>query len=365
LGASASLTNATREILRQASVALGGRTVTVWEATAPDRFEPWASSDPDGAAREPGVDFYSTIERWQIPIAPGSRWVGSRAWAAGPWVIAPVRTRPPAPPPGGHERRSRERMTLELASLCLGLGTRVDRPDTVTELATLPAMIAHEVSNPLAAAKAALQLSMETVGRWTDLATDRRLELLEEMGLVVDDIDRAAGFLRAIQDRARGAFGRIERFDAVRVVQACLTLEHPVMRQRGLEVRLNAPVEAVYLKGDPNQLFDMLVNLLRNAADAAEGRPEPIEVRLEAGVEALAIIVRDYGVGIPPDHLDRIFEPGFTTKEFGRGSGMGLAVVRQVATGLGGHVSVQSEPGAGAEFRVRLPIPPQRRVEGA
>jgi signal transduction histidine kinase len=360
LGASDALSAATREILRQASVALA-RPVTVWEAVAHDRFEPRASSDPAEAARDPGLDLYSTIERWRIPIVPGSRWVGSRAWAEGPWIIAPVRTRPPAPPPGGRERRSRERMTLELAGLCLGLGQRLGRPDAVAELASLPAMIAHEASNPLAAAKAALQLAMETVRRWTELSAERRLELLEELGLVVDDIDRAATFLRAIQDRARGAFGRSDRFDAIRVIQACLTLELPVMRQRGLEVRLDAPMEAVFLKGDPNQLFELLVNLLRNAADATEGRPDPIEVVVAPEGQALRIVVRDRGIGIQLEHLDRIFEPGFTTKEVGRSSGMGLAVVRRAAATLGGEVSVQSHPGAGAEFTATLPIPPQRR----
>jgi signal transduction histidine kinase len=148
------------------------------------------------------MDLYSTIDRWQIPVPPGSRWVGSRAWPEGPWVIAPVRARPPAPPPDGRERRSRERITLELAGLCLGLGARADHPQTA-ELAGLPATIVHELSNPLAAAHAALQFVMESVGRSGDLPPARRLELLEELGLVNDDLDRATTFLRSIHTRLR------------------------------------------------------------------------------------------------------------------------------------------------------------------
>ncbi|HXF95816.1 MAG TPA: HAMP domain-containing sensor histidine kinase [Gemmatimonadales bacterium] len=352
---------AIHEILRQASVALGGRPVTLWEAVAPDRFDPRAGSH-SSAPQAPGVDLYATIERWRIPVAPASRWVGSRAWDEGPWVIAPVRVRPPAPPPQGRERRSRERMTLELAGLCLGLSRRAAQPDPLADLASLPAMIAHEASNPLAAARAALQLAMETLGKWTDLDADRRRGMVEELGLVVGDIDRAVSFLRAIQDRARGAFGRHERFDVVRVVRSCLTLEHPVLRQRGIEVRLESPVDSLYLKGDPNDLFDLLVNLLRNAADASEGRARPIEVRLDRDGETLRLAVRDGGTGIRAEHLERIFEPGFTTKEFGKGSGMGLAVVRRVAAQFGGTVSVESQPGRGSEFTVRLPVPPQRKA---
>jgi signal transduction histidine kinase len=195
----------TREILRQASVALGGRPVTLWEAVAPARLEPRASTEPDGPHRSPGVDLYSTIERWRIPLKPGTGWLGGRAWTDGPWVVAPVRFRPPAPPPDGRERRSRERMTLELAALCLGLGQKLEAPDALAEPAGVPAAMLHEASNPLAAAKGSLQLAIEAIGKWSEPAAAQRLEMLEELGLVVDDIDRAAQLLRSIHDRTRRA----------------------------------------------------------------------------------------------------------------------------------------------------------------
>jgi hypothetical protein len=192
----------THEILRQASIALGGQRVWLWEFTAPERLEPRASSDPDAGARTPDVDVYSTIERWNIPVVLGSRWVGSRAWADGPWLIAPVRSRAPAPPPGGHERRSRERITLELAGLCLGLGDRVTRPD-VPELVALPASIIQELTTPLAGAHAALQAAMESIGGSRGVPSERRLELLDQLGLANHDVERAISFLRSTQARLR------------------------------------------------------------------------------------------------------------------------------------------------------------------
>ena len=194
---------ATREILRQASVALGGQPVWLWEVTGPQRLELQLSSHAETDARAPEVDLYSTIQRWAIPTGPGTRWVGSRAWAEGPWLIAPVRSRPPAPPPAGRERRSRERITLELAGLCVGLGDRAGQPE-VQDLAALPATMVHELSNPLAAAHASLHLVMESIGRGTALPAARRLELLDELGLVNDDIDRAIAFLRSMRNRLRG-----------------------------------------------------------------------------------------------------------------------------------------------------------------
>jgi len=303
----------------------------------------------------------------------GSRWVAAQlgpGGGGGSWVIAPVRSQPPAPPPDGRERRSRERLALELAGLALGLIDRqsmaelaaeTQRDDPLQELASLPAMIAHQASNPLTAARAGLQLAMETVGRWVDLGADRRLVLLDDLGQVIEDIDRAADFLRAIQDRARGALVRSERFDAVRVVRSCLTLERRLLRDRGLELDFSTSVESSYLKGDPNALFDLLVNLVRNAADASAFRRSPVEVRLTQDAHHVELVVRDRGSGIDAKHLHRIFEPGFTTKEFGKGSGLGLAKVRSVAEGMfHGNVRVDSTPGAGSTFTVVLPLPPQR-----
>src|SRR5207247_3450316 len=146
----------------------------------------------------------------------------------GNWVVAPVRTRPPAPPPEGRERRSRERLTLELAGLCLGLLDRRElaaapapkRTDPLQDLAALPGIIAHEVANPLTAARAGLRLAMEALGRWSEVAAARRLGVLDALGQVVDDICRGVNFLRAVRHRARGSVAHWEPFDHVVVGRA-------------------------------------------------------------------------------------------------------------------------------------------------
>lgn len=363
-----------REILRQASVTLGGRPVTVWEVSARAELEPQATSEPAPGHHATKLDVDATLRRWNIPIVEGSRFVGCRAIPDGDWIVAPVRSRPPAPPPDGRERRSRERLTLELAGLCLGLLDRREpapgerlmagRADLWHDVATLPGLIAHELSNPLTAARAGLQLAMATLGRWSEVAPARRVELLEELDQVVGDIDRAVSFLGAIKDRARGALARSERFDAVRVVRSCCTLEARVLKDKRIPLEFNSPLERVYLRGDPNALYELLVNLIRNAADACAARPAPIEVGLAQEGDVLRLTVRDRGVGIRPHDLERIFEPGFTTKEFGEGSGMGLAVVQSVVRNMfGGNIAVESTPQAGTTVTVRLPIPPQRALD--
>ena len=370
-----------REILRQASVALGGRPVTVWEVSARAELEPQSSSDPAPAHHTTNLDVDSTLRRWNIPIVQGSRWVGCRT-QDGPWVIAPVRSRPPAPPPEGRERRGRERLTLELCGLCLGLLDRRElvpgqgaaaraggagasgRADLFQDIITLPGIIAHELSNPLTGARAGLQLAMESLGRWTEVAADRRLELLDGLGQIVEDIDRSVSFLRAVKDRARGALARSERFDAVRVVRSCCTLESRVLKEKRIPLEFDSTLETLYLKGDPNALYDLLVNLIRNAADATAARPAPIRVGLGHVGSVLRVTVRDEGTGIRPADLDRIFEPGFTTKEFGEGSGMGLVVVQSIVRNMfAGSIAVDSAVGKGTTVTVTIPVPTQRSVD--
>ena len=364
----------TREILRQASIALGGRPVTIWEVSARAELELQASSEPSPGYHASKLDVDETLRRWNVPLVQGSRWVGSRAAPGEAWLVAPVRDQPPAAPPAGRERRCRERLTLELAGLCLGLLDRREAPanpipnakpaSPMQDATTLPGIIAHELSNPLTAARAGLQQAMEAIGRWTEVGAGRRLEMLDELGQVIDDIDRSVTFLLALKDRARGALARSERFDVVRVVRSCCTLESRVLKDKKIPLEFESSLDTVYLKGDPNALYDMLVNLIRNAADASAGRPAPVRVTLERASASVRLSVSDQGAGIPPESLDRIFEPGFTTKEFGEGSGMGLVVVQGVVRNMfGGSIEVASSPGAGTTITVTLPVPPQRSAK--
>jgi signal transduction histidine kinase len=343
--------------------------VTLWEVSSRAELSPRLSSELNPTHHATHLDVESTLGRWGIPIVQGSRWVGVRSATDGPWVIAPVRTRPAAPPPGGQERRSPERLTLELAGLCMGLVDRSDQalgPPEVAparEVTSLPGVIAHELGNRLTTARAALQLAMESVGLWTEVDAARRLELLEELGHVLDDIDRGTMFLRAVKDRARGTLARWERFDAVRVVQSCCTLEARVLKER-VRVELDSALEPVYLLGDPNTLYDALVNLVRNAADASTGRSAAVHVALELVGTSLRLTVTDGGAGMPAHVLERIFEPGYTTKGFGEGTGMGLVMVQDAVRSMfGGNIAVESTVGAGTTVILTLPIPPQRSAD--
>jgi signal transduction histidine kinase len=358
-----------REILRQASVALQGRVVALWEVSARAEVLPILASVPTPSQGDTSFDLSSTLQRWSAPIIQGSRWVGCRLDDAGHWCIAPVRNQPPAPPPDGVERRSRERITLELAGLCLGLvdqtprvvRPRIPEPDALAELVRQPSVIAHEVANPLTAALAGLEWCFRRVRETPSLDAAFRAGMLEDLSGVGEGMEQAIAFLRSIQDRARGGLARWERFDAGQVVRSCVALERPLARKKGIALEGTVAVSGLFLQGDPNALYQVLTNLIRNAVAASQSGKTPVVVTFAQAGDALRLAVQDRGVGIAAEHRDRIFEAGFTTKAFGSGSGTGLTVVREIAQEMfKGQVDVQSALGQGTTFTVTLPIPPQR-----
>lgn len=358
------------EVLRQAGVALHGRVVTLWEISPSADAIPLCSGIPDPPVTSIELDLDTTLRRWGAPIVQKSRWVGCRVAEDGPWVVAPVRSRPAAPPPTGTERRSRERLILELAGLSLGAlaasaaesQRRLSPAESLWELARQPSVIAHEVGNPLAVALGNLDLGMDALRTAQSLDPDFCAALLADFANVAGGIEQAAEYLRSIQDRPFGGAGRLGRFDVTPVVRSCVTLERPVARKHGVALQWESAVDSIFLYGDSSALYQVLTNLIRNAVDASRDRKAVIVIAMQQVADTLRLVVRDQGSGIAAQHLGRIFERGFTTKA-GDGSGIGLAVVKEITEHMfGGKIEVESRLGHGATFTLSLPIPPQRGV---
>ena len=198
-----------REVLRQASVSLERRLVVLWQVSGGSQAVPILTSTAHPSDHETKLDLNSTLRRWGVPVTPGSRWVGCSLDNAARWCLAPVRGGPAAPPPGGVERRSRERLTLELAGLCVGLIDRlpdaIDRrlpgPDRLLELSRQPSEIA-QVATPLIAAAASAELCWELLSESWGTDTRLRPVLLHEFAHLREGLERALDQLRLMQSRA-------------------------------------------------------------------------------------------------------------------------------------------------------------------
>jgi signal transduction histidine kinase len=218
----------------------------------------------------------------------------------------------------------------------------------VRSLEELAASIAHEIRNPVTAAKSLVQQLVEDPA-----GPDNE----EYSRVALEELDRVERSIAHLLRYARDEELRMRDIRIADVVDGSLEALRDRLHKGGVEIRRRVHTEGA-LEGDPEQLRRVVVNLVSNALDALEesGTPEPV-VEIETG-ENLAetevwVRVRDNGPGIPPEIQERIFRPFFTSKE--NGTGLGLALTRKVVEAHDGTIELTSVPGEGVEFVVTLP----------
>ena len=142
------------------------------------------------------------------------------------------------------------------------------------------------------------------------------------------------------------------------VLADAAALAEPLARARGLELAMDLPDESVEVVTDPAMLRQIATNLLANAVKFTERGRVSLEARVEGG--ELRVVVADTGIGVAPEHRERVFEPFWQADQSltrrADGTGLGLAITRRLALALGGDVALESTPGQGSRFTVRIPV---------
>mgnify|MGYP001829132262 CR=1 FL=1 len=146
----------------------------------------------------------------------------------------------------------------------------------------------------------------------------------------------------------------IAEIDMQALVNETFQLIHRDAENKGIRVNLEADPNQRTLWADPNQIRQVLINLLNNAIHATD-EDGVITVRLQSADTGVTLDIVDSGTGIPKENLDRIFEPFFSTKAPGEGTGLGLFVSRDIVEKFGGKLTVESELGEGTCFRIQIP----------
>lgn len=208
--------------------------------------------------------------------------------------------------------------------------------------------IAHEVKNPLTGILGCAQLAMLEVEPGSRM--EANLEIIEK------ETERCKTIIENLLKFARHEKTALAITDVNRVIRdAASIVNHQLeMNQVHLEVELKGELPPV--KANGNQLQQVLMNLMINAQQAMDGEPGQVTVVTACpDDENVEIVVRDNGPGMSEEVRRKIFEPFFTTKEAGKGTGLGLSVSFGIIRDHEGEIEVRSEPGAGAEFVIRLP----------
>lgn len=242
--------------------------------------------------------------------------------------------------------------------------------DRLASLGTLAAGVVHEVNNPLAYIIANLEFLQTRLpalhagikGR-TEL-NGSELHILErQLGMVQDTLrdvyegaDRMRLLVREVKAFAHGTVEDMGMVDLRAVLEAALKMASVHLRRHATVVRDYGDVPAVRASGP--RMAQVFLNLLLNASHALKDSngEGTLSVRLRTGDRGEAIVeVSDTGCGIAPEHLPRMFEPYFTTKTAGEGTGLGLFICRSLVESFGGHITVESTLGRGTTFRITLP----------
>jgi signal transduction histidine kinase len=232
--------------------------------------------------------------------------------------------------------------------------------DRLASLGEMAATIAHEVKNPLAGIEVMAGLLRRRV------ADDAEAKAL--VGDIINEAKTANAIVLEVLEFVRPIRLQVENTSLAQVLHDAVTMAGHKIERGEVTVTMHIEPRLPLIKADPHQLGQLFSNLVINSLEALGGKGT-IGITASLGTEyeepsagpgerapgaTLVIEVADDGPGVPPEAIERIFNPFFTTKP--QGSGLGLAIVRKIVDAHNGHIDVASAPDQGTRFRVTLPV---------
>ena len=286
----------------------------------------------------------------------------------GPILVAPLRahgetmgvlavTRGPGGKPFTVRERARLRVLADHAALAVHKSLLLQQAQSADRAkGRFLATMSHELRTPLTALAGYGELLADQV---IGPMSEPQLDLLERMRSVTTHLSAMIEEILAFSSLEEGRETvRPSEFLAEDLIRSALAVVEPMAEQRGIELKLDLRSPSVRMASDIDKARQVLVNLLGNAVKFTDRGS--VSLRLSRSSTAVRIDVVDTGIGIPPEELPRLFRPfaqvdtGLTRRH--GGTGLGLYISRRLATMLGGHIEVASQPGVGSTFSVVLPL---------
>lgn len=219
------------------------------------------------------------------------------------------------------------------------------RADRLSSIGEIAAGLTHEIGNPLAGVKGALEI---ITARAADGTPEREFSTLASR-----EIARLEGLIEEFLRFARPHEPRRSDVNILDVLDRVVSLISREAADRGVSIRVNR-TEVPPVSVDLEQMVQMFINIVLNAVQVSPPGAR-VEIAPSTGDGMLAVEVRDEGPGIRPEHLDKIFDPFFSTRK--RGTGLGLSISNRIVQSHGGRIEVQ-QPGHGTVIRVLVPLGP-------
>jgi signal transduction histidine kinase len=236
---------------------------------------------------------------------------------------------------------------LRNAETLRNLEGQLIRAEKLATTGVLAAGIAHEVGTPLGIIRARAELLLDELGAHTGR---------HALDAIVQQIDRISSTIRQVLDFSRSQAVEVQRVPPATALQAVTALLDHRFQQQHLRVTTHVGPDTPDMAADPNQLQQVLVNLLLNACDACASGGS-IRISVAAGETRATVVwtIRDNGAGIAQENLLAVFDPFFTTKKRGEGTGLGLSVATGIVQNHGGELMLTSAVGEGTTVTLRWP----------
>jgi signal transduction histidine kinase len=227
---------------------------------------------------------------------------------------------------------------------------------------TISRIMAHEIMNsltPLSSLTETGIMMLQEDGHSKDIASlsQGTIDKLHQALRIIADRNKAlCQFIGNYRQLSRLPLPEKESFRVSDLLEEIRELYGAALAEKGIGFTVHPGATARYtINGDQGQLKQVLINLVKNGVEAVKDTPDPVlGIAVKRVLDRLLVEISDNGPGIPPELLDKIFVPFFSTKP--EGSGIGLSLSRQIIRNHGGQLSVISGPGKGTRFRVLLPL---------
>lgn len=238
-------------------------------------------------------------------------------------------------------------IAIEDVTARVGLEQQLQQSEKLSSIGLLAAGVAHEVNTPLTGISSYAQMLLQQIPE-----TDPRHQLLQK---IYRQTSRASSIVNNLLNFSRVSDSRLTEVDLPRVLDDTIQLLDAQLRNTRIEVVRRYAEHVPPAQGNAPKLQQVFMNMILNARDAMPqgGR---LEITVEANDQTAIVSFRDTGTGIAPENLAKIYDPFFTTKQIGQGTGLGLAVSYGIIQDHGGHIEVESEPNEGTLFRITLPL---------
>lgn len=221
------------------------------------------------------------------------------------------------------------------------------RSQKMESIGILAAGIAHEVGNPLTSISSLVQLLQRTP---IDEDTAAKLELIK------NQITRIAKIIRDLVDFSRPSSYVIKPTDVNAVIREALSIVKYGKKVKEIDFDVKLSSDLPLLKLVQDQLSQVFINILINAVGAIDGKKGLISIKSERLESEVVFTISDTGKGIKEEDKEKIFDPFYTTKEIGKGSGLGLWVSYGIVKNFDGDITVESKEGEGSTFTITLPV---------